>query len=348
MHHDMKIGLALAILLIGVVGAFFFRNEPDPYAPPPEVAVELGAASGQVEGDPLAEFEQAGTPEEGAAQPAVEPGPRVVDRAEASGSSAPAVTEEPLGGPSASGPASVREFTRSQAPLPTQPNAQRTATDRVELRPGKKTARHARRTKRPKTPTAVTAGTVEPSRVDEPLPAARPTGLPRPARTAATHNPRPAPRHNNAWEVVPDTPQEPTRRPKPLPPKGEPTAGQHVAYVKHRVQPGETLSGLARRYLGSSTRFREIFEVNRDLLRDPNDLKAGMVIRIPVPASAKSLPASGPTPPSKARRPKSAGRAAPVEPHVRDLFQPVRKPPLRPARPVPSAASPDSTAWRPR
>ena len=30
MHHDKKVGLGLAILLIGIVGAFFFRNEPTP------------------------------------------------------------------------------------------------------------------------------------------------------------------------------------------------------------------------------------------------------------------------------------------------------------------------------
>ena len=37
MHGDKKVGLALAILLFGTVGALFFRNEPDPALAPPQL-----------------------------------------------------------------------------------------------------------------------------------------------------------------------------------------------------------------------------------------------------------------------------------------------------------------------
>ena len=50
---------------------------------------------------------------------------------------------------------------------------------------------------------------------------------------------------------------------------------------RHHVKSGETLTGLASRYLGSSVRFMELYEANRDLLRSPNDLRAGITIRIP-------------------------------------------------------------------
>ena len=47
------------------------------------------------------------------------------------------------------------------------------------------------------------------------------------------------------------------------------------------MKSGETLTGLASRYLGSSARFMELYEANRDQLKGPNDLRAGITIRIP-------------------------------------------------------------------
>lgn len=49
----------------------------------------------------------------------------------------------------------------------------------------------------------------------------------------------------------------------------------------HVVERGETLSEIAERHLGSHTRFREIYELNRDLLSDPDAVRAGMRLRIP-------------------------------------------------------------------
>jgi len=51
--------------------------------------------------------------------------------------------------------------------------------------------------------------------------------------------------------------------------------------VYHVVKPGETLSGLASRYLGSVARYPEIFEANRDILETPDDLRLNMRLRIP-------------------------------------------------------------------
>lgn len=49
----------------------------------------------------------------------------------------------------------------------------------------------------------------------------------------------------------------------------------------YEVRPGDTLSSIARSVLGSSARWEEIFQANRDLLRSPNDLRVGQELRIP-------------------------------------------------------------------
>ncbi|MGE3314154.1 MAG: LysM peptidoglycan-binding domain-containing protein [Planctomycetaceae bacterium] len=67
----------------------------------------------------------------------------------------------------------------------------------------------------------------------------------------------------------------------------------------HRVQPGDTLTGIASHYLGSSSRYIEIFDANRDTLRTPNDLRAGMMLRIP--AQSRS---------ARQRNPQSSGTEA--------------------------------------
>lgn len=57
------------------------------------------------------------------------------------------------------------------------------------------------------------------------------------------------------------------------------------------VQPGDTLTGLASRFLGSLTRYHEIYELNRDRLSGPDDLRIGMSLRIP--AANAVTPTSG-------------------------------------------------------
>lgn len=62
------------------------------------------------------------------------------------------------------------------------------------------------------------------------------------------------------------------------------------AFRIHVVRPGETLSEIALRYLGSVTRYREIFEANRDVLSDPDHIREGMTLRIPVGRTASEPP----------------------------------------------------------
>ena len=49
----------------------------------------------------------------------------------------------------------------------------------------------------------------------------------------------------------------------------------------HRVADGDTLTSLAERYLGDRSRHQEIYELNRELLPDPNVLPIGAELRLP-------------------------------------------------------------------
>ena len=53
-------------------------------------------------------------------------------------------------------------------------------------------------------------------------------------------------------------------------------------YLPYVVQPGETLSAIAKRYLGKPHLWQQILAHNRVLLMRPEDLRAGMSIRIPL------------------------------------------------------------------
>lgn len=53
----------------------------------------------------------------------------------------------------------------------------------------------------------------------------------------------------------------------------------------YRIGREDTLSGVAQRHLGRSSRWTQIFELNRDVLPDGNSLKIGAVLRLPADAS---------------------------------------------------------------
>ena len=52
----------------------------------------------------------------------------------------------------------------------------------------------------------------------------------------------------------------------------------------YTVQPGDTLSKIAKQMLGDANAYNEIFNANRDQLTDPNKIKAGQVLKIPAHA----------------------------------------------------------------
>ncbi|MFT3687996.1 peptidoglycan-binding protein LysM [Paenirhodobacter sp.] len=51
--------------------------------------------------------------------------------------------------------------------------------------------------------------------------------------------------------------------------------------VFHTVAKGDTLSAIAKKYLGNANRFNEIFEANKPMLTHPDKIYPGQVLRIP-------------------------------------------------------------------
>ena len=52
--------------------------------------------------------------------------------------------------------------------------------------------------------------------------------------------------------------------------------------VFHTVAKGDTLSAIAKKTLGSANRYMEIFEANKPMLKHPDKIYPGQVLRIPV------------------------------------------------------------------
>ena len=277
MHRDKKIGFALGILLIGIVAAFFFRNEPDPFAELPPLDDPAGLD----------------------AQIAEKPNAPYTEQADGQTSANPA--------PPQRNPWDLPEIYRpNPAPVIGSEGL------------------------------SVVAGAPAPINLDEPIPlpgetsprtieVGNPFGDVSSKPTAKSETPLPG---NEAWTSAPPAtaPAIPNQPPvlKTTQPAVETTNAKPTMY---KIQQGDTLSLLAEKHLGSSRRFMEIYEANRDKLKNPDDIKMGMQIRIPprvkftetLPTtSAPSLPEKSPTilpPPEEAYR-----------------FTPFSRSPLFPAR----------------
>lgn len=56
-------------------------------------------------------------------------------------------------------------------------------------------------------------------------------------------------------------------------------APKEAAYV---VQPGDSLSKIAKHFYGSANAYMKIFEANTDQLSDPDKIQAGQTLKIPL------------------------------------------------------------------
>ncbi len=224
MHRDQKIGLSLAVLLIGFAGAFCFRHEPIVH--PQSLALDHAAELDlRIEHLPIRAY----TEREGVHVPG----------------ESPSDTQHIA----ADGPLSDVLI----SPLQVADDG-----DHINL----------------------FAGPPEPLRVYSPPP---PVVRRRRAASPSVQLPRPSP-----------TPVQPT--PVSLPPASHEASmpdidpyppAEHIdgqsatPMTTYVVQPGDTLSGIAEKHLGSMVRYQELFEANRDVLANPNALRAGVVLRIP-------------------------------------------------------------------
>jgi nucleoid-associated protein YgaU len=217
MQRDLKIGLSLGVLLIGVIGAFFFRREPqsDRSTPRLQTAEHLDAQ--------IAEKSS--------------PGPYMLPPE--------ADDDDPFAPPEKNRPPLTQSPPQFQLPDFLQQNPAESQETQVARNP------------------------------------AAPDPIRMPGSEKRTANGGPA--HNRSWDTVPAAPaSHDTAR------GNEQRDGR-----THVIQPGDTLTSLASRYLGSQTRFQEIYRANRELLPDPDRLPLGATIQIPAdkPAAAEPKPA---------------------------------------------------------
>jgi nucleoid-associated protein YgaU len=52
-------------------------------------------------------------------------------------------------------------------------------------------------------------------------------------------------------------------------------------YKTYTVKAGDTLSKIAKEFLGNANAYVKIFEINKDQLSDPNMIKVGQILKIP-------------------------------------------------------------------
>ncbi len=215
MQRDMKVGMAVGVALIGIVGALFFRREPETRQadnPPP-----------------LKNTEE-------------------IDRRIGEKGKMPYMS-------------GVEDSPEHSAPVPPPQSAATKSKSRGEHRD------------------AAGAQSKDGDGRD-PEVASRKTGTPPdPIQSRKDEAADNIPAHNREWEPagsagLGNKKGGGTQRSTPAASAGTPGRS-------HVIQAGETLSGLASRYLGSSGRFREIYEANRNVLKSPDDLPDGVTIVIP-------------------------------------------------------------------
>jgi nucleoid-associated protein YgaU len=59
------------------------------------------------------------------------------------------------------------------------------------------------------------------------------------------------------------------------------TGGGAAAPQTYTVKAGDTLSKIAKQYLGDANAYMDIFNANKDQLKDPDKIQPGQVLKIP-------------------------------------------------------------------
>jgi LysM repeat protein len=65
-------------------------------------------------------------------------------------------------------------------------------------------------------------------------------------------------------------------------PKAAAAAPAAAPQATYTVKAGDTLSKIAKEHLGNANAYMEIFNANRDQLTDPDKIKPGQVLKLPV------------------------------------------------------------------
>jgi LysM repeat protein len=249
MQTDRKIGFAMGILLVGIVAALFFRNEPL-------------ASEGVTGGGVVGEFEQLLNQRLRDRQVAV-----YVDRRVAAGGEAgePAWTMRDV----------LKDMHDRQRtlPAPVLP-AEETLDGGV-----RRNNLDGFRTRR--VPSVRTSGVAVAASVSS---SAAAVGVNSPEVITESVSDPEEPVFDSAVDGiggVPDAVEPVVADSVQFQPPAE--------FDEYTVKYGDTLSGIAERTLGAQARYSLIYEANRDRMSNPNQLVPGRVLRIPRPASAAGV-----------------------------------------------------------
>ena len=69
--------------------------------------------------------------------------------------------------------------------------------------------------------------------------------------------------------------------PQPTAQAAAASAGSGAGGRTYKVQPGDTLSKIAKEFYGDANKYQRIFEANRDKLENPDKIRAGQELTIP-------------------------------------------------------------------
>lgn len=167
------------------------------------------------------------------------------------------------------------------------------AARRPAARPEAATSRPARAAAReaPRSPADERAARPRPASApaaaaERSAPASRPAAAP-PAREAQA--PRPPAEPKPAPATRPATPTS-----RPSAPAARAASGPAVIEREgvriYVVQPGDTLSSIARNVLGDATRWPELYMLNRDVLEAPDAVRPGIELKLPSAGPARQKP----------------------------------------------------------
>ncbi len=235
MHTDRKIGFAMGILLIGIVAALFFRNEPLMNPELPTVRREHELNERLRERDVAVYLEDSAKPTNSESQQNRKPK-----------SLRDALDQ--MGG---------RKQTRSESENKPQPVGK-------EIRDDDK-------------PAVSPDDEIVPIPNEESIEAQKKSVNPEPSGSDAAGS-------DDVPSPVAAIPSEPLTDPV------EPQSDAFVPpaeFEEYTVKYGDTLSGIAQRFLGSQSRYQEIYEANRDRMSSPDRLDVGKPLRIPKSGSTR-------------------------------------------------------------
>jgi nucleoid-associated protein YgaU len=86
---------------------------------------------------------------------------------------------------------------------------------------------------------------------------------------------------NKIWDAIKTIPSWKTDVVADIKTTGTAAVSGGSGVQTYTVKPGDTLSKIAKEHLGDGNAYMEIFNINKDQLKDPDKIQPGQVLKIP-------------------------------------------------------------------